>query len=115
MPLNYDTTELLGAALMEERRLLFYNPTYARQYRAYMGIPEWDARKLTKEEKAERAALTREMLKELEDYTASDKFDPVEAKKTRRILTKTMKNYTLTGSWWPDKVKKKRGCGDFSI
>lgn len=93
---------------MEERRLLFTNRTYVKQYRAYMGIPEWDARKLKKEEKAELAALTQEMLKELEDYTASDKFDPVKARKARRILTKTMKNYTLTGSWWPQKEKQRR-------
>lgn len=105
MPFNYEAFESLNAALMEERRLLFYNPTYARQYMAYMGIPKWDARKLTKEARQRRAALKQEMLKELEEYTASDKFDPVKAKKARRILTKTMKNYTLTGSWWPKKKK----------
>ncbi|WP_341837473.1 hypothetical protein WJU16_06275 [Chitinophaga pollutisoli] len=107
MPNSYETTELLGAALMEERRLLFTNLMYAKQYRAYMGIHDWDARKLTKEARQRYDALKRELLKEREEYTASEKFDPVKAKKARRILTTTMKNYTLTGNWWPEKGKRK--------
>lgn len=84
---------------MEHLRLRFTDPKYERMFRKFWdeGLPKV---KNTAEVRRKRAERKAELLRELQEYTESDAFDPVKAKQLRRKLRKSIKeNLEKFGNW----------------
>ncbi len=101
-----DNDKGMRAVYMEELRLLIKDRKYARQYKEYWytGLP---FRKMTPEEivKSREGRLANR--RRLKEYTESEDFDPVNARKIRKKLRDWLTEALKTGPFYPQSSETK--------
>ncbi|WP_341843503.1 hypothetical protein [Chitinophaga caseinilytica] len=101
---NDEEEKRIRASQMERRRLLLYDRAYLRMFQKYWFIN--DGTRATAEDKRKYYELRANLEQELNEYTASEAFDPVLAKKLRACHRRWMKEDLEMGSWHEQRMKR---------